>query len=43
MDLIATVWEGGWFLVPADLVWLAVEVADRGSDAHRSTSRGDIG
>lgn len=41
--LFITVWEGGWFLIPADLVWLAVEVADRGSDAHGSTSRGDIG
>src|SRR5450759_1255964 len=26
--LFITAWEGGWFLIPADLVWLAVEVAD---------------
>ena len=23
-------WEGGWWLIPADLVWLVIEVADRG-------------
>jgi hypothetical protein len=23
-------WEGGWWLIPADLAWLAIEVADRG-------------
>jgi len=27
--LFITVWEGGWFLIPADLAWLAIEVADR--------------
>jgi formate hydrogenlyase subunit 3/multisubunit Na+/H+ antiporter MnhD subunit len=37
--LFIAVWEGGWFLIPADLAWLAVEVADRGSVAHGSTSR----
>jgi hypothetical protein len=23
-------WEGGWWLIPADLAWLVIEVADRG-------------
>jgi hypothetical protein len=23
-------WEGGWWLVPADIAWLVMEVADRG-------------
>lgn len=22
-------WEGGWWLIPADLVWLVIELADR--------------
>jgi hypothetical protein len=41
--LFITLWEGGWFLIPADIVWLAVEVADRSSVGHDSTSRGAAG
>ncbi|MGA2514260.1 MAG: hypothetical protein ABSG37_11665 [Candidatus Limnocylindrales bacterium] len=33
------VWEGGWFLIPADLAWLAIEGADRSSVGHGSTRR----
>ena len=28
--LIVLAFEGGWFLIPADLAWLAIELADRG-------------
>jgi len=28
--LVVLAFEGGWWLIPADLAWLAVEVADRG-------------
>ena len=28
--LFLTGWEGGWWLIPADLAWLVIEVADRG-------------
>ncbi|MFI5259921.1 MAG: hypothetical protein ACHQ01_09995 [Candidatus Limnocylindrales bacterium] len=41
--LFITAWEGGWFLIPADLVWLAIEVADRGRVRHGSTSHGAAG
>jgi len=41
--LAIAVWEGGWFLIPADLVWLAIEVADRTADGDGSTSRGATG
>lgn len=41
--LFITAWEGGWFLIPADLVWLAIEVADRGRVGHGSTSHGAAG
>jgi hypothetical protein len=23
-------WEGGWWLIPADLAWLVIELTDRG-------------
>jgi phosphoglycerol transferase MdoB-like AlkP superfamily enzyme len=41
--LFITVWEGGWLLIPADLAWLSIEVADRGRVGHGSTSRGATG
>jgi len=41
--LFITVWEGGWFLIPADVAWLAIEVADRGRFGHGSTSHGAAG
>jgi hypothetical protein len=28
--LFLLAFEGGWWLIPADLAWLAIEVADRG-------------
>jgi hypothetical protein len=28
--LFLLAWEGGWFLVPADIAWLVIELADRG-------------
>ncbi len=27
--LIMLAWQGGWWLIPADLAWLAIEIADR--------------
>ncbi|HEX6139482.1 MAG TPA: hypothetical protein VF013_03350, partial [Candidatus Limnocylindria bacterium] len=27
--LLILAWEGGWWLIPADIAWLAVEVAGR--------------
>jgi hypothetical protein len=27
--LFVLIWEGGWWLMPADLAWFAIEVADR--------------
>jgi hypothetical protein len=41
--LLITAWEGGWLLIPADLAWIAVELADRGGDTRGSTSRDAIG
>jgi hypothetical protein len=32
--LLVLAGEGGWWLIPADLAWLAIETADRGH--HRS-------
>jgi hypothetical protein len=28
--LFLLAFEGGWWLIPADLAWLAIEIADRG-------------
>jgi hypothetical protein len=28
--LFVLAWEGGWWLIPADLVWLVIEVRERG-------------
>jgi hypothetical protein len=39
--LFLAAWEGGWYLIPADLAWLAIEVADRGS-AGEVASRGEV-
>lgn len=27
--LFVLAWEGGWWLIPADLAWLLIELADR--------------
>jgi hypothetical protein len=27
--LFVLAWEGGWWLIPADLAWLAIELIDR--------------
>jgi hypothetical protein len=27
--LVLLAWEGGWWLIPADLAWLVIELADR--------------
>lgn len=37
--LVVLAWEGGWWLIPADLAWLAMEVVDRSPrhlPGHRS-------
>ncbi|MEO8252547.1 MAG: hypothetical protein ABI578_08755 [Chloroflexota bacterium] len=28
--LVVAAWEGGWWLIPADLAWLAIQVIQRG-------------
>jgi hypothetical protein len=28
--LFLLAWEGGWCLIPADIAWLVIELADRG-------------
>ena len=28
--LVVLAWEGGWWLIPADLAWLSIEILDRG-------------
>jgi hypothetical protein len=32
--LFVLAFEGGWWLIPADLAWLAIEVMDRGHAAR---------
>jgi hypothetical protein len=32
--LLLLAWEGGWWLIPADLAWLAITVADRREVTH---------
>ncbi len=32
-------WEGGWWLIPADLAWLVIEFADRGRAGEPRSSR----
>jgi hypothetical protein len=34
--LFLLAWEGGWWLIPADLAWLATELAGRGVTEPRS-------
>ena len=36
--LFLLVWEGGWFLIPADVAWLLVELADRARIGRSGTS-----
>ena len=36
--LFLLVWEGGWFLIPADLAWLLVEFANRARVGRGQTS-----
>ena len=31
-------WEGGWWLIPADLAWLVIEVADRGRPERQAVA-----
>ena len=31
-------WEGGWWLIPADLAWLVIEFVDRGETAVTGSS-----
>ena len=37
--LLAAAWEGGWWLIPADLAWLAVELLSRGEALADGVSR----
>jgi hypothetical protein len=32
-------WEGGWWLIPADLAWLVIEFVDRGNAGAPGSSR----
>jgi hypothetical protein len=32
--LLLLAWEGGWWLIPADLAWLTITVADRRDVPH---------
>jgi hypothetical protein len=32
-------WEGGWWLIPADLAWLVLEVADRRKGEASASTR----
>jgi hypothetical protein len=34
--LFLLAWEGGWWLIPADVAWLAIALADRGPAEARS-------
>jgi hypothetical protein len=36
--LFVLAWEGGWFLIPADLAWLIVEFVDWKTIEHRESS-----
>jgi hypothetical protein len=36
--LFLLVWEGGWFLIPADVAWLLVESANRARVGRGQTS-----
>jgi hypothetical protein len=38
--LFLLVFEGGWYLIPADLAWLAIEVFDRRTAAPRASRSG---
>lgn len=37
--LFLTGWEGGWWLIPADLVWLAIELVGRDETAAAPPGR----
>ncbi len=37
--LFLAAWEGGWWLIPADLGWLAVELLGRGGTPVAGVSR----
>jgi hypothetical protein len=39
--LYLAAWEGGWYLIPAALAWLAIEVADRGP-TRKAVTAGDV-
>jgi hypothetical protein len=36
--LFLLAWEGGWWLIPADLAWLAVVLAERGKAGREPIS-----
>lgn len=38
--LFLLAWEGGWWLIPADLAWLAIEIADRDPGATNPSPAG---
>jgi len=38
--LFLLVFEGGWWLIPADLAWLAIEIADHGPGAANASQAG---
>ena len=37
--LLAAAWEGGWWLIPADLAWLAIELLGRRGSPAAGVSR----
>ena len=39
--LFLAAWEGGWYLIPADLAWLAIEILDR-EPAERPAPSGAV-
>jgi hypothetical protein len=39
--LFLLAWEGGWWLIPADLAWLTIEVADRREATHKPINPGE--
>jgi hypothetical protein len=39
--LFQAAWVGGWYLIPADLAWLAIEIAE-GDSAGKVESTGEV-
>jgi hypothetical protein len=41
--LYVFLWEGGWWLIPADLAWLVIELANRGRGESQPTRHAPSG